>query len=36
MYGEMQRIEIGLDVEPGPPAPQDVRPLLLAGVCGFF
>ena len=29
-------IEIGLRLEPGLPAAGDVRPLLLAGVCGFF
>ena len=29
-------VEIGLGVEPGPPARQHIRPLLLAGVSGFF
>jgi hypothetical protein len=29
-------IEIGLRLEPGPAAAGYVRPLLLAGVCGFF
>jgi hypothetical protein len=29
-------IEIGLRLEPGLPSTRDVRPLLLAGVRGFF
>ena len=29
-------IQIGLQVEPGAPPGQNVRPLLLAGVRGFF
>lgn len=29
-------IEIGLRFEPGLPAARDIRPLLLAGVCGFL
>ena len=30
------RLQIAPGVEPGLTAAQDVRPLLLAGVCGFF
>ena len=33
---QLVRFEIRLGVEPGPPTPQHVRPLLLAGVGGFF
>jgi len=33
---QLFRFEIRLGVEPGPPTPQHVRPLLLAGVSGFF
>ena len=29
-------VEIGLSLEPGPPAARHVGPLLLAGVCRFF
>jgi len=29
-------VEIGLAVEPGLPALQDIRPILLAGVRGLF
>ena len=30
------RFKIQLGLEPGPPTPQHVRALLLAGVSGFF
>ena len=33
---QSQGVEVGLQVEPVPSAPQDIRPLLFACVSGFF